>query len=86
MTIYKYIHKCQFVILLFINKISTFYCRSLKKKTSIIFEGKLTVNLGGLILLLKFSYSGSKYGQQTFAIQSPFAVNKLLSSPLLNHK
>lgn len=27
-----------------------------------------TVNLGGLILLLKFSYSGSKYGQQTFAI------------------
>lgn len=26
-------------------------------------------NLGGLILVLKFSYSGSKYGQQTFAIR-----------------
>lgn len=76
------------VILLFIKKTSAFYrfktvYRSLEKKTSNVFQRKLTVNLGGLILLLKFSYSGSKYGQQTFAIQFPSPVNELLSIPLI---
>lgn len=34
-------------------------------------------NLGGLILVLKFSYSGSKYGQQTFAIHSKPFVDQI---------
>lgn len=34
-------------------------------------------NLGGLILVLKFSYSGSKYGQQTFAISFKPLANQV---------